>query len=655
MHVRYSDFCRADRRFYDSPDRCRSGPDAPSTRLGGEYVVLAELTGIPGVPFVHDQHVLGGAHEFVAVEYPLGISLDSWMTLNYPDPDPGPDPDPDPDLDLDPDADDPERPGVAKYLEAVDRIIARLAATLAAIHARGYVFNDLHPGNVLIDDDLNPSLIDFGAARPMHDTGPSPVGTAGFAAPGGIRGVAADRYSLNAVRLFLYLPLNNLLALCPAKAPMLIAEARERFGLGYDVVVPLARALATGSDSAASGLRPAGPELAFGSAVGPWERHTEALVASIRAAATPDRRDRLFPGDIAQFVHGGGGIAFGAAGVLDTLHAAGADDLDQAVDWLERDLRAGRGLRFGLYDGAAGGCHVLYNLGRIDTALALYDDTVAAIPATIGVTLFDGLAGIGLTALDFHRRTAGQRNYLDHARELAEAVEAAIASGDHPPHPSHSPHSPHPPAEAIPRDRTGNAVADVTPGLLYGWSGPALFLVRMYEVSGDERWLHAAQAAIHRDLDAHRPLPIRSLPIRMLPSLATGGAGIALVCDLVLRHRHDDRLAASVPALVPARADDACVGGGLFNGRAGLVGTLHALGARSHRPHLAARVDAGLRALDLYALTDEHGLIFPGERNLRASLDLATGSAGVLRLINMLAGRTSEILPFTGPASWAAS
>ena len=41
------------------------------------------------------------------------------------------------------------------------------------------------------------------------------------------------------------------------------------------------------------------------------------------ASATPQREDRLFPGDIAQFILRSPGLAHGAAGVLYALHQAG--------------------------------------------------------------------------------------------------------------------------------------------------------------------------------------------------------------------------------------------------------------------------------------------------------------------------------------------
>ncbi|MEU1662444.1 class III lanthionine synthetase LanKC [Streptomyces sparsogenes] len=606
----------------------RIARDAP-TRLRTEHAALTALRNIPGIPLVHDYHVLGG-HEFLAMEHVPGISLQKWITINY--------------LHLRQEGGNRTR----DYRESVRHILGQLEKTLAAVHDQGYIFDDLQPSNVMIDDDLNVSLIDFEAVQSRHYTGPRALGTPGFTAPPSLKGVDRDLYSLNALRLFLYLPLTSILELCPAQATTLIAAAQRRLSLDASVTEPLTQALTT-AGPAASGLRPADPRLRFRAATGPWAPHTAALVASIRASATPDRNDRLFPGDISQFYDGGGGIAFGAAGVIDTLHTAGEDDVDGYVEWLRRDIRTGPLPRLGLYDGMAGICHVLYNLGHTDTALTLYDKVVEESLAMPGTKLFDGLSGIGLASLDFYLRM-GNLGYLEHAVQTGAMVERAIDAG------AFAVGSGTLSADATPRNRRGNSADNFTGGLMYGWSGPALFMVRLFEVTRNERWLRAGLAAVHRDLDGCESLSDGTLQVRngtrVLPYLATGSAGVALVCDLLLNHRDDDRLTESFPALGRACALDFCIGGGLFNGRAGLVATLRQIAHRLDWPDLEAQVDKGIEALNLHALSDEHGLVFAGEQNLRASTDLATGSAGVLRLINLLTRRSNELLPFLGREPW---
>ncbi|TVL90425.1 class III lanthionine synthetase LanKC [Streptomyces sp. SAJ15] len=602
------------------------GRDA-ATRLRAEYAVLSALRGVPGVPRAHGLWPLGG-HEFLAMEHVAGVSLHSWLSRNY--------------LNL---RTANDRTGAAEYQEAAHHILDQIEETVTSINARGYAFNDLHPGNIMVDDDLRVSLIDFEAAAPLDER--RRLGAPGFAAPDHLRGADADGYSLNAVRLFLYVPLSSLLSLCPAKATTLIERARSRLNLGEEESSALLKGL-TVAEPPASGLDPTSTELEFTSAAGPWDRHLTALIDSITASATPDRDDRLFPGDINQFSLGGGGVAFGAAGVVAAVHAAGGD-VDPWVPWLTADARRNRHARLGLYDGVAGICHVLQDVGHGEEARTLFDGYAHAFETVRGVKLFDGQAGIGLTCLDFYRRT-GDPKHLARAERAAAMVATAVDRG------VFTVDTDVALAESVRRDRRGNAVENFSGGLLYGWSGPALFMVRMYEVTGAERWLRTALDGVHRDLDTCEPMPDGTSQMRnggrVLPYLATGSAGVALVCDLVLRHVADDRLRSAVPSLSLACATDFCIGCGLFNGQAGLVYALRHMAPRLDWPDLSDRIDTAVQALNLFALTDEHGLVFPGEQNMRASMDLATGSAGVLRLLSVLTGRTADILPFLEPRRW---
>jgi serine/threonine protein kinase len=595
-------------------------------RLRREHATLTDLAGAAGIPRVHAYLTLG-EHEFMVMDHMPGVSLHSWLAVNYP-------------YSRTRGSDDK----VAAYVRSAYRIIDQLRAIITALHTQGYVVRDLHPENVLVADDLRVSLIDFEISARIDDDEPRTLGAPGFAAPPSVQGVDADLYSLASIELHMFVPLNDLLWLCPEKCHEFLEHARSRFPLEPPVITRLARTLSiTERGSLAAG----GGDLAFTRAAGPWDRQMAALVAAITNSATPERTDRLFPGDITQFERGGAGFAFGAAGVLATLHSARYTVPDRYVDWLVDAGRAGHPSRVGLYDGAAGICHVLHRLGRREEAVDLFERTVAQLDPVSGVKLFDGLAGIGLVSLDFYRQT-GEVLYLRRAEAAARSVVKAIEAG------SFSAGAGV--LSAAGSARSGNAVENFSGGLLYGWSGLALFLVRMYEVTGARGWVDAARAAVARDLDRCAWMPDGTLQVgnneRALPYLATGSAGVAVVCDMVLRHTPDRRLAQAVPALALACAADICVCAGLFNGRAGLVYTLRRLRQRLEWPDLDEYIESGIRALNLYAMRDEHGLVFPGEQNLRLSMDVATGSAGVLALLTEFTGATTEILPFLGLEQW---
>jgi hypothetical protein len=115
---------------------------------------------------------------------------------------------------------------------------------------------------------------------------------------------------------------------------------------------------------------------------------------------------------------------------------------------------------------------------------------------------------------------------------------------------------------------------------------------------------------------------------RVRPYLDVGSAGVALVADELLVHRADDRVEADLAPLLRACEPEMMVFAGLWGGRAGLLAALCRLTARY--PGLRPAAEHQLRGFAWHALRYQGDLAFAGAMNLRLSMDLATGSAGVL-------------------------
>jgi tRNA A-37 threonylcarbamoyl transferase component Bud32 len=91
-------------------------------------------------------------------------------------------------------------------------LVARVARALAASHRRGVLHRDIKPRNILIDQDGNPRLIDFGLAR-LEDAWRTPpeggglAGTVGYMPPEQARGEPpapqSDLFALGGVLYFL--------------------------------------------------------------------------------------------------------------------------------------------------------------------------------------------------------------------------------------------------------------------------------------------------------------------------------------------------------------------------------------------------------------------------------------------------------------------
>ncbi len=191
-------------------------------------------------------------------------------------------------------------------------------------------------------------------------------------------------------------------------------------------------------------------------------------------------------------------------------------------------------------------------------------------------------------------------------------------------------------------------------GLLRGASGPALFLLRQYERTGEPRLLAAAAEALRRDLavcvvqKAGGGLEVDE-GWRTLPYLGDGSAGIGLVLDDLVAHAPDlaGEFERAREGIVTAASSRFYAQPGLLQGRAGLI--LHL--ARTTTPGAAReRLAQQVSGLGWLAMAYQGQLAFPGHQMMRLSMDLATGTAGcLLALASALDGDRATHLPFLPP------
>jgi hypothetical protein len=583
----------------------RSGADAVA-RLERERAALTALAGLDCVPRLLGHHVVW-EHHFLVEEYVEGQTLFEAVLSRYPLVHP-----------------DPAASELDEYQAWAMAVVAKVEGALEAIHRRGIRFGDLHPANIILRPDGQVVLVDFELAGSVSDTARPALGAAGFVAPKGLSGADVDAYALECLRLYVLLPLTQLLDRDPSKVTTLAAAAAEYFPTAPRLGSRLQRYLrpaggsGTGADCDAAAALFAGGQPS-------WPAIRDSLVAGIHASATPDRDDRLFPGDITQIVSHGLALGSGAAGVLLALHRVGAPVPEEYVSWLVRTARGvRRSVRRGLYDGLHGVAAVLDTLGRADEALEILDLARADGGQVHTAGLFGGRAGIGLNLLHFARRT-GDSTLADDAVRLGDDLAALLAGED-------APADLRPPAKA---------------GLLRGMSGPALFFLHLHGHTGDSRYLDLAETALRRDLDRCVTLPSGTLQVQdgstHLVYLDGGSGGIALVLHEYLRHREDAELAAAVAAARLACRPRYVFQPGLLQGRAGIIAALCHLAEAADRPIVRDHT----RRLGWHALRYGGHLAFPGRLLLRLSMDLATGSAGILLALHAaFEDEAAAILPY---------
>jgi tRNA A-37 threonylcarbamoyl transferase component Bud32 len=592
------------------------GADAVA-RLGRERDMLSRLADLDVVPAVRD-YLTVGEHHFLVEEFVDGPTLMSQIVRRYPVGVLG--------------SESPAK--IADYTSWALDVCARVEAAVALVHGRGVVIGDVSPANMLVREDGSIVLIDLEVAALDADAGRQTLATNAFAAPPTQTGAAVDRYALACLRLFVFLPqLTALLRLDVAKARELAMSIAEIFPVPAVFLEEAVQVISSaGGESEAPGQRrpprlPAHPRS--------WPSVRDSMSAAILASATPERKDRLFPGHPRQFATAGSGlgIAHGAAGVLYALDATGAGRHPEHERWLaRRALNPPSGTPLGLYDGLYGVAYVLDVLGRADEATNVLEICVDALGDQrdeLGLDLNGGLAGIGLTLAHF-AATRDDPILWDTVWEIADRVAARLGDVD-----------------SVARTSGGD---QPYAGLLRGSSGAALMFLRLYEQRRDTALLDLAATAIRQDLKrcvaAADALHVDE-GWRTLPYISDGSVGIGFVVADYLAYRDDEQFAEAEVQIRRAAASNFYAGSGLFSGRSGMILYL----SRPLGPGKGAAdsvVAAHLQRLNWHAMTFRGHLAFPGDQLLRLSMDLATGTAGVLLALGAALDGAPVHLPFLG-------
>jgi serine/threonine protein kinase len=576
-------------------------------RLGREYETLKTLAGIPGIPEVYDLFWVG-EHRFLAMEFVEGDVLGKAIVLRYPL--------------IDPTATAEQ---YAEFTEWAMNIHRQVAETIDAVHERGIVYGDLHLFNVVVREDGTVGLLDYEVTSPVEEATRPGLNNPGFAPPRDVHGFDIDNYALACLRFAMFLPMTNLLGLHRVKARHFAEIITEHFPVPADYLQP-AIDMIVPPGTPDMPMQRTEPDRAT------WPALRADLAKSIVASATPDRDDRLFPGDPQQFAVGGLGLAYGASGVLYALDVTGAGRFEQYEKWLiQRATTPASGTRLGLYDGLHGAAFTLAHLGYRQEALDVVDICLQENWETLGMDLFGGLSGYGLNLLHLADAT-GEPALRVAAHRAAELVAAA--------------QTPDETNEDNPISGSGQPWA----GLFRGKAGAALFLLRAYDDTGDTDYLDQAAVALRNDLRRCVLRDNGTLEVnegwRSMPYLDGGSIGIGLVLDEYLRHRHDEQFAEASANVRRTARSSMFILPGLLTGRAGILAYLAGRDEQITEPDVARQV----KNLEWHALPYGDGMAFPGTGLLRLSMDLATGTAGVLLALGAALHDQPVHIPLLAPS-----
>ena len=515
------------------------------------------------------------------------------------------------------------------YYEVCRRILKSFARAVELLHQKGIVFGDLNAKNIKIDPATQAvRLIDFeGAFKQGVDEAPY-LFTPGFKSVASIRkntqGFEDDLYALAANMLYMLFPIAAFSTLREDLFDTVLNIVLKDAGWFHTEVGNIIEGLVKNEMTCARAcelldqpVQLRSPNYDGDIDTDFCNRTVHELGAFIIASMRPRRDDALFPAD--PFIHRTNplSLGFGAGGVLYTLNQCGFEAPKAAYDWFERKLDKVKpeDLPPGLLTGASGIAWTLAELGFEDRALQFIGMANESPLLNAHHSYLYGMAGIGLTNLYFYFRTR-RAKYLEVATQLAETLCNAAQENE-------------------------RGIYWETDGLLhlgfgYGQSGVALFFLRLFQLSGDERFLRKGKQALEFDLSyaEERESGVLSFPrtpgdATVVPYLEEGSAGIAKVA--IRYAMWDERLKMILSDT--------------HRKYSGFVGLLYGLGSfvdvltdaflfsgDAQFLEMAKRPVLGIR--DLYLIKQPDGLATPGDNLFRISCDYATGVSGVLRALH---------------------
>lgn len=348
------------------------------------------------------------------------------------------------------------------------------------------------------------------------------------------------------------------------------------------------------------------------------------LIQHMLAMATYDRSDRLFPADPKLFATNPLSLAHGAAGSAYALKKITGSVPQQVINWILARPISRETYAPGLYMGISGIAWAILEAGELSRAERLFQITFQHRLLEQSVDLFHGVAGWGMTNLRFFLET-GNELYLHNAIGCGNRLLEK--------------------SDPVSVQRFWER-ADRPLGLAHGASGVALYLLYLYRITGQERFVAVGKKALASDIAAGVKTPDGGLSwaaasdaqTTVYPYWRYGSAGIGTVIARYYNVLGDHSYRQLLEKVFIDCDRKYAVLPGRFVGLAGLGDFLldaWTITGEQHYFDSAHKVAEGLMKFAV----DRQGLAFPGDFLSRLCCDYGTGSAGIGLFLNRLLAR----------------
>ncbi|MCY8810021.1 class III lanthionine synthetase LanKC [Bacillus atrophaeus] len=512
------------------------------------------------------------------------------------------------------------------YMERMMHVIDQLIDALKDLHKSKIALGDLQPNNVLILEDYSIKLIDLETAVTPESKYTPALMTPGYVTDQAETFEQADWYALLRICRFLFLPIENLSDLSIDIETNQDKWIGENFGDAVlnkideiqEKTLPTIKKL-----SEASTLTIPPMKINYKNI----NEITEGLRDGVISHLKP-KSESLVSGDIRQYIEkmGSLSIANGGFGGIMALDRTGIlpDSVYQWVDHvletvLNLDNETYKNIPLGLFNGISGILSVLYDIGYKEEAIKLLTTMPFPNEERSDLTLFSGLAGIGLNYLAFYSITE-KKDFLDRAIKIGDKIIDAY-KGDYP---------------ITVRDPYAMPY-----GLLNGWSGISLYILMLGKVTNNNDLIKQASEIFNKEISKNIEIDsklelaqIKEYSLgykRLIPYLGEGAAGIALIM-LEFNKNLPNFMTESNTELLKKLTNVtdlySTFASGIFRGVGGMIILANAMKAEGLN---SGSLEYTIKALGNYLLYKKNeGILSPGEYGYRLSLDLQTGNSGLL-------------------------
>ncbi len=564
-------------------------------RLQIEHKALLKLETVSGVVKALD-YFTAWENKFLVLEFVEGVSLYSWVSAYYP---------------FSKNAD------VNNYFSKVVQIVENLEKIVKEMHQNGVAMCDLQPQNILIDEGMKITIIDFEIAGDATEKSIPAMATRGFSNLLNTCTKDRDWYSLNRIMQFLLLPMGPVQDMDMSINTKHCIWIYNQFGYNnykyfHDFQMQTRRKIEKFDEIFADTFNIAKQKIDTSETKIQCKRKEifEKLKSALLHNCDPTMPS-FINGDIRQYEMDCGmmNLQNGGFGAVYALLKLGIFN-DNVKKWVTDQIPILLNERFnnGFLTGRSGIACVLYECGYKKEALQLMDLVVESYDKfSEDMSLRSGLTGIGI-ALACIGKKENKEAYLSLAQDIGKILVDKVDNN---------------------KESVGTDWQSYSIGLLDGYVGISVFLTLLYEITQNEKYLSFSEMVIDSELGKSSIIDedgglrlFDHKTSRMYPYLSNGSIGLGLAITALRRTNKVWRYEDVLNSIIKSLDYRIVLEPGLFDGISGFL-------LSSCFQKESGYVEEILDILTLFLLGDDK-YFMPGKMFYKLSSDLHTGVSGAV-------------------------